>query len=153
MSEPTDRCRVCTDAIELVAGLIEGIATATRYGAAATLLTGLMVLVGAAVAGERARTYEAAVLKTLGATRARILGSFALRAALLGAVAGAVALAAGIAGGWAVSVFVMETDFAVVWPNALAVVIGGAAVSLATGLGFAWRPLSATPARVLRARE
>ena len=141
------------DAIELVAGLIEGIATATRYGAAATLLTGLMVLVGAAVAGERARTYEAAVLKTLGATRARILGSFALRAALLGAVAGAVALAAGIAGGWAVSVFVMETDFAVVWPNALAVVIGGAAVSLATGLGFAWRPLSATPARVLRARE
>jgi len=60
------------------------------------------VLIGAAAAGERARTFEAAVLKTLGASRARIVTSFALRSILLGLAAGTVALAAGILGGWAV---------------------------------------------------
>jgi len=111
------------------------------------------VLIGAAAAGERARTYEAAVLKTLGASRARILASFALRSALTGLAAGVVAIAAGIAAGWAVSRFVMETGFAVTWPSALGIVTGGVVLTLLAGLAFAWRPLAARPARVLRARE
>ena len=141
------------DAIDQVAKVIEGIAAATRYGAAATLLTGFLVLIGAAAAGERARTYEAAVLKTIGATRGRILVSFALRAALLGAAAGVVALAAGIAGGWAVSTFVMEDDYQVVWSNAAAIILGGIFATLLAGLAFALRPLAAKPAQVLRSRE
>ncbi|MEC3862704.1 FtsX-like permease family protein [Mesobacterium sp. TK19101] len=141
------------DAIDRVSELLEGIASATRWGAAATLLTGFLVLIGAAAAGEQARTYEAAVLKTLGASRARILRSFALRAGLLGAGAGTVAIGAGILGGWAVSHFVMETDFAVMWSSAFGIVIGGVVATLLAGLGFAWSPLAARPARVLRARE
>ncbi|GGG80019.1 drug:proton antiporter [Salipiger pallidus] len=141
------------DAIDRVAELLEGIGAAIRWGAGATLLTGFLVLIGAASAGEGARTYEAAVLKTLGASRARILQSFALRSALLGAAAGVVALGAGILGGWAVSHFVMETSFAVMWPSAFGIIIGGIIATLLAGLGFAWRPLAVRPARVLRARE
>ena len=141
------------DAIERVMELLAGISAATRYGAAATLLTGFLVLIGAAAAGERSRVYESAVLKTLGASRRTILGSFALRSALLGLAAGGVALAAGIAGGWAVSTFVMDTGYTVIWTNALAIVLGGMAATLAAGLMFALRPLAARPARVLRARE
>jgi len=141
------------DAIAQVATLVEGIAAATRYGALATLLTGFLVLIGAAAAGERARTFEAAVLKTLGASRARILLSFALRSALLGLAAGTVALAAGILGGWAVQTFIMENDYTVIWSNALGIIGGGILVSLLAGLAFAIRPLSAKPAQVLRARE
>ncbi len=141
------------DAIDRVSELLSGIGEAVRWGAAATLLTGFLVLIGAAAAGEGARTYEAAVLKTLGASRRRVLQSFALRAALLGAGAGAVALAAGIAGGWAVSTFVMETSFSVIWRSALGIVLGGILATLLAGLGFAWRPLAARPAHVLRARE
>ncbi len=141
------------DAIEQVSELVEGISAATRYGALVTLITGFFVLVGAALAGERQRTYEAAILKTLGASKARILSSFALRAAFLGLGAGVVALAAGLAGGWAVTTFVMENDFHVIWSNAVAVVIGGIAVSTVAGLLFAIRPLSARPARVLRAAD
>ena len=70
-----------------------------------------MVLIGAAAAGERRRVYEAAVLKTLGASRGRILASFALRAALIGAAAGLVAIVAGGVAGWWVTRFVMEGDF------------------------------------------
>ncbi|MDA7423273.1 ABC transporter permease [Thalassococcus lentus] len=141
------------DAIDRVSELLGGIGAAIRWGAAATLLTGFLVLIGAAAAGEGARTYEAAVLKTLGASRARILQSFALRSALLGGGAALVALAAGIGGGWAVSTFVMETDFAVIWPSALGIVAGGVLATIAAGLLFAWRPLSSRPANVLRARE
>ena len=141
------------DAIDRVADVLAGLAAATSYGAAATLLTGFLVLIGAAAAGTQARTYEAAVLKTLGATRRRILISFATRAALLGLGAGAVALAAGIAGGWAVSNYVMDTDFTVIWPSALAIVIGGVTATLVAGLAFAWSPLAARPAQVLRGRE
>ncbi|MCV6586766.1 MAG: FtsX-like permease family protein [Marinibacterium sp.] len=141
------------DAIDRVAEILGGIASATSYGAAVTLLTGFLVLIGAAAAGEGARTYEAAVLKTLGARRARILLSFALRAALLGAAAGLVALAAGIAGGWAVSRFLLDTDFAVIWPSAIGIILGGVLATMLASLGFAWRPLAARPAQVLRARE
>ncbi|WP_226625755.1 ABC transporter permease [Alloyangia pacifica] len=141
------------DAIDRVSELLEGVAGAIRWGAAATLLTGFLVLIGAASAGEAARSYEAAVLKTLGASRARILQSFALRSALLGAAAGGVALVAGILGGWAVSHFLMETEFSVMWGSALGIILGGALATLLAGLAFAWRPLSTRPARVLRARE
>ena len=141
------------DAIDRVSELLAGIAGATAWGASATLVVGFLVLIGAAAAGEGARTYEVAVLKTLGAARARILVSFALRAGLIGAGAAAVALAAGIGGGWAVTHFVMETDFAVMWPSAIGIVAGGVAATLAATLAFAWRPLAARPARVLRARE
>ncbi|MEO1777651.1 MAG: FtsX-like permease family protein [Pseudomonadota bacterium] len=141
------------DAIDRVSEVLSGLAAATSYGAAATLLTGFLVLIGAAAAGTSARTYEAAVLKTLGATRQRILLSFATRSALLGLGAGAVALAAGIAGGWAVSRFIMDTDFTVIWPSAIAIVAGGVIATLLAGLAFAWGPLAARPAHVLRARE
>ncbi|MEL7261221.1 MAG: FtsX-like permease family protein, partial [Pseudomonadota bacterium] len=141
------------DAIDRVSEVLSGLAAATSYGAAATLLTGFLVLIGAAAAGTSARTYEAAVLKTLGATRQRILLSFATRSALLGLGAGAVALAAGIAGGWAVSRFIMDTDFTIIWPSAIAIVAGGVIATLLAGLAFAWGPLAARPAHVLRARE
>lgn len=141
------------DAIDRVSGVLAGIAAATSWGAGISLVTGFLVLIGAAAAGVGARTYEAAVLKTLGAARRRILLSFALRSALLGAAAGLVALGAGIAGSWAVTRQVLETDFTVIWPAALAIVLGGVLTTLAAGLLFAWRPLAARPARVLRARE
>ena len=113
------------DAIERVSSVLAGLAAAVSYGAAATLLTGFLVLIGASAAGEQARTFEAAVLRTLGASRRKILSSFALRAAILGGCAGLVALGAGILGGWAVSTFIMETSYEIIWSNALAIILGG----------------------------
>ncbi len=141
------------DALGQVTELLASLASATSWGAAVTLLTGFLVLIGAAAADSRARTYEAAILKTLGATRGQILWSIALRSLILGFVAGAVALAAGIGGGWAVSRYIMDTSYAVIWPSALVIVAGGVAVTLLAGLAFAWRPLRAAPARILRTQE
>ena len=66
---------------------------------------------------------------------------------------GAVALTAGIAGGWAVSRFIMDTDFTIIWPSAIAIVAGGVLATLLAGLAFAWGPLAARTAHVQRARE
>jgi putative ABC transport system permease protein len=141
------------DAIDQVAEALRSLAAATSYGAAATLVTGFIVLIGAAAAGERGRVFEAAVLKTLGAARGRILASFALRSALLGMAAALVAIAAGALGGWSVTTFVMDTTYRFEPVSALAIVIGGALATLIAGLAFAIRPLSVRPARVLRAQD
>ena len=141
------------DAITRVSEVLAGIAAAITYGALATLLTGVVVLIGAAAAGVQARTYEAAVLKTLGAKRATILKSFAIRSALQGAAAGLVAIVAGALAGWGVMRFVMETDYTFEPFSAFAIVIGGILATLFSGLLFAWGPLAGRPAQVLRARE
>ncbi|MEH6361790.1 MAG: FtsX-like permease family protein, partial [Amylibacter sp.] len=141
------------DAIARVTDALTGIAVAISYGAGATLLTGFIVLIGAAAAGEPARVFEAAVLKTVGASRGVILASFAIRSAILGAAAGSVALMAGIAAGWGVTVYVMHTSYQFQPLPAFLIVVGGALATLVAGLLYAWRPLTARPAQVLRARE
>ena len=141
------------EAIGRVTEALSAIATATAWAAAATLVTGFAVLIGAAAAGERARVYEAAVLKVLGATRGRILASFALRAALMGAAAGLVAVVAGGIAGWAVMTFVMEVAYAFEPVSAIGIVLGGVLAVMLAGLLFALRPLAARPAQVLRSAE
>ena len=60
---------------------------------------------------------------------------------------------AGSVAAWAVIVGVMEGDIVLAPLVALAIVGGGALVSLLAGLAFALRPLQARPAQVLRATE
>ena len=141
------------DALDQVANALASLAAATSYGAAATLVTGFIVLIGAAAAGERGRIFEAAVMKTLGATRGGILASFAIRAALMGLAAGTVAILAGALGGWAVMTLVMDSSYRFEPISALAIIGGGVLATLLAGLAYAWRPLAARPARVLRARD
>lgn len=141
------------EAVDRVAEALSAIATATAWAAAGTLVTGFAVLIGTAAAGERARITEAAILKTLGATRVTILASFALRAALTGAAAGLVAVLAGGLSGWAVMSLVMDTTYRFEPVSALGIVTGGVLATLLAGLAFALRPLAARPARTLRAQD
>ncbi|HPE24830.1 MAG: ABC transporter permease [Rhodobacteraceae bacterium] len=141
------------EVVDRVSEVLRAIAQATAIAAGITLLTGAVVLIGAAAAGQRARTYEAAILKTLGATRGTILASFALRSALMGAAAGGVAIGFGAAAGFAVMHFVMDVSYRFEPVSALAIVAGGVAATLLAGLIFALPALGARPARVLRATE
>ncbi|NYS25935.1 FtsX-like permease family protein [Rhodobacteraceae bacterium 2376] len=139
------------EAADRVSEALGQIATATSYAALATLLTGFVVLIGAAAAGVGARIHEAAILKTLGATRRTILTSFALRAGLMGMAAALVAIGAGAAGAWAIMHFVMNTAYRFEPISATIIILGGVAATLIAGLAFAARPISARPARILRA--
>jgi len=141
------------DAIDRVSSVLNSIAAAVSYGAAATLLTGFLVLIGSAISAQHARNFESAILKTLGASRRDILFSFALRSGVMGATAGFVAIFVGIAAGWAINYFIMDADFNVIWSNALGIVAGGILANVLANLGFALRALNASPARILRSRE
>lgn len=136
-----------------VSEALGAIARAVALAASVTLATGIAVLVGAAAAGEGARAREAALLKTLGATRGMILRSFALRAGLMGAAAGLIAVGVGAAAGWGVLHYVMEAEYRFDAGSALAIVAGGIFAVLLAGALFALRPLAARPAAVLRAPE
>ena len=140
-------------AISRVSEALTAIAEATTLAAMATLITGFVVLIGAAASGERARIYEAAVLKVMGASRGRILASFALRSVLMGAAAGGVAIVAGAIAGWAVLTFVMDSSYTFEPQSALIIVLGGILATLLAGLVFVLRPLSTRPAHVLRSQE
>ncbi len=141
------------DAIARATEALDTIATATAWAAAAVLATGFVVLIGAAAAGEPARVYESAVLKVLGASRARILAGFLLRAGLMGAAAGVVAIVVGITSGWAVMVMVMEAEYHFEPVSALLIVLGGVLATLLAQALFLLRPLSVRPARVLRQQD
>ncbi|RWR11583.1 ABC transporter permease [Paenirhodobacter populi] len=142
-----------SDAIARLTEALTGIARAVAVAASVTLLTGLVVLIGTAASGEAARAREAALLRTLGATRGMVLWSFALRSLLMGAAAGAIAVALGALSAWAALRFVMEMGYSFAPAPALAVVCGGVAVTVLAGAAFALRPLALRPARVLRAPE
>ena len=141
------------EAVLMVSGIVSSIASAASIGAIATLITGLLILIGAAAAGSEQRAYETAILKTLGATRREILISFAMRSSMVGALAATVALGAGLMGGWAVSHFVFESSFKIIWPNAGLIILGGVGATLVTGILFALGPLSQSAAAELRHRD
>ncbi|MCY4305957.1 MAG: FtsX-like permease family protein [Aestuariivita sp.] len=140
------------DAIEQFESILANIANATTYGAMTNLVSGFLVLLGVAIAAGSARIYEAAILKTLGANRSYILISFALRSFILGMAAGGIALAVGIIGGWAISYYIFDTEFTIIWSAAIGIIFGGIVASLLAGLLFIWYPLSERPATVLRKR-
>ena len=141
------------DGIQRFTDVLKGIAAAITFGALATLITGVVVLIGAAAAGERSRTYEAAVLKALGATRGKVLANFSIRSAILGLAAGVVAVFAGGLAGWAVCKFVMDTEFQFEPVSAAIIVVGGIVLTLLAGTAFSLRSLNTKPAQILRSRE
>ena len=141
------------DGIRRIARLLAGLVAAVTYAASGTLVIGFIVLVGAATAGEAARSFEAAVLRTVGASRVQILTSFAIRSTMCGLIAGIVAAISGSIAGWAVMRFVMESEYRFEATSACVIVLGGTAVTVAAGILFSLAPMRASPAQVLRQPE
>lgn len=141
------------EVIVRVAEILGSISLAVTYGALASVVTGAVVLVGSAAATERSRSYEAALLKTLGASRLSVLMNFSLRSIVMGTAAGLVAVATGSIAGWSVMTFLMETPYRFETTSAFVVIVGGIVVTLLSGMFFSLRSMAVRPARVLRTRE
>ena len=138
------------DAIQQVQGLLASLADGISAASLVTILSGLLVLAGAIVAGNRARAYDATILKVLGATRARIAAMIAIEYLVLGAVTGALALLAGTLAAWGAARFFLEVPFVFSAQAVLATVVGGGAATLLFGLAGSLSVLSARPASRLR---
>ena len=138
--------------IERVSALMGSIATASSYGALTTLATGFLVLLGSAASGQYARSYDAAILKTLGATRKELIISYIIRFSIIGATAGFVAIIFAIGGAWGITTYVLELPFQIIWTTVFFVITGGLVANLIAGLYFAIQSLKVRPAKFLRSQ-
>jgi putative ABC transport system permease protein len=138
------------DALEAVNGLVGQLAGAIRGASALAIAASLLVLAGALAAGQRARLYDAMILKTLGATRRFILSSYALEYAGIGVVSALFGLAAGAVAGWGVVTQVMRIDFVPDPRGALLAATAAVVVTVMFGLIGTLKILSKAPASHLR---
>ena len=124
---------------------------AVRAASAITLIASVLVLGGAFAAGRRRRIREAVILKTLGATRGRLIAAYALEFLLLGGAA-AVFGVVGRLGCRLVSCStrVMDTDFAFLAGPALGAAALAPGLTLVLGLLGTWRILGQKAAPILR---
>lgn len=138
------------DAIDTVNAMISDLSLAVRVAASLALVISMLVLGGALAAGHRQRRQDAVILKTLGATRRRLLSAFALEYGLLGAATAVFAVAAGAVSAWYVVTRVMELSFSFHPGVALVGLVVALAVTLGIGLAGTWRILSVKPAGLLK---
>jgi putative ABC transport system permease protein len=121
-----------------------------RGASLVTLLAAMLVLGGALAAGHRHRVYDAVVLKTLGATRARLLAAYALEYLLLGLATAVFGVTAGSLAAWFVVAEVMNLSFVWLPVPAGAAAFGALLVTVVLGLVGTFTALSHKPAPVLR---
>jgi len=129
---------------------MEQIAAALTATGSLTLLAGALVLVGAVLAGQQRRIRQAVVLKTLGATRRQIRAAWMVEFGLLGAAAGVLAGAVGTGASWAVTRFVMDTDWAFLPGTLVLTVLGCILMMLVFGFLGTEAALRAKAAPLLR---
>ena len=138
------------DALDAFNRIFVKVMTAVRAAGSVTLVAGALVLAGALVTAQRRRILEAVILKVLGATRRRIVGSHLVEYLLLAGVTAMFAVILGAMAAWLTLHSVMDIAFTFSWRAVLQ------ALGLATGLVLlfggvgTWQVLRARPVPYLR---
>ncbi|WP_230530507.1 ABC transporter permease [Microvirga roseola] len=138
------------DTLEAVNDVVSQLVMAIRGASSIALIASLLVLAGALAAGHRARLYDAVVLKTLGATRAKLLSAYALEYGFLGLATAVFGLLAGGLAAYLIVTQIMRLSFTLDLSGALLASILAILVTIALGLMGTWRILSQKPASYLR---
>jgi putative ABC transport system permease protein len=138
------------DALEAFQAVLAKVMAAVRVAGSVTLVAGALVLAGALATAQRRRIKQAVILKTIGATRGRILKAHLIEYTALAAVTALVSIVLGSLAAWIALTRVMELD--------LEFSIAAVAQALALALGLVmvfgafgtWSVLRAPPVPVLR---
>lgn len=138
------------DVLETVNGFLGKLGLAIRMTAGIAIIAGTLVLAGAVAAGHRRRVYDSVVLKVLGATRRRIIGTLLLEYGLLGVITALIASVIGSFAAWAVVTKVMKFDFSFDPLAVVAAALIAIVVTLALGFYGTWRALGQKAAPLLR---
>src|SRR5260221_2572180 len=138
------------EALETIGSVVTNLVLAIRGASAVTLISAILVLGGALAAGHRHRVYDAVILKTLGATRAQLLGAYALEYLMIGFATAVFGVIAGSVAAWLIVTRLMTLSF--IWQAGSASGVVAAALIVTVGLGLAGTPLALNqkPASVLR---
>jgi putative ABC transport system permease protein len=137
------------DVLERIESVVDQITFVVRFLAGFSIFAGLMIL-AASIAGTRFRRMrEAVVLKTLGATRMRIVRTFSVEFSVLGLLAGSVGV---VFANLLTRVLLHKLDvgFHIEWTAALVALVATAVLATATGWIASYRILGLRPLEVLR---
>lgn len=138
------------DAIQAVGSVVGNLVLGIRGASLITLFAAALVLAGALAASHHNRVYDAIILKTLGATRGRLIAAYTIEYSLLGLATGLFGVLAGSAAAWLVVTRIMNLTFVFLPLPALAAAFGALAVTVVFGLAGTFRALGQKPASVLR---
>ncbi|MGJ4927727.1 ABC transporter permease [Bradyrhizobium sp. HKCCYLS2038] len=138
------------EVMQTVGGVVSNLVLAIRGASAVTLISAILVLGGALAAGHRHRVYDAVILKTLGATRIRLLGAYALEYLMIGFATAAFGVIAGSVSAWLIVTRLMTLSFAWQAGSAALVVLAALVVTVGLGLAGTLLALNQKPATVLR---
>jgi len=99
--------------LQTLDSILDKISYVVRFMAMFTVLTGLLVLVGALLTGRFQRIQESVLLRTLGATQSQIFRVLLAEYLALGVLSALTGLSLAVAAAWALSLWVFKGPFAV----------------------------------------
>lgn len=138
------------EALQSIGAVVTNLVLAIRGASSVTLIAAILVLGGALAAGHRHRVYDAVILKTLGATRARLIGAYTLEYLMIGLATAIFGVAAGSVAAWQIVTRLMNLSFIWEGGSAALVVLIALAVTIGLGLAGTLLALHQKPAAVLR---
>ena len=138
------------EALDSIGHIVTNLTLAIRGASVLTLVVAVLVLGGALAAGHRHRVYDAVILKTVGATRIRLLSAYALEYLALGVATALFGVAAGSAAAALIITKVMNLSFVWLPGPLLAAAAGAIAATVLLGLVGTFTALGQKPASVLR---
>jgi putative ABC transport system permease protein len=140
------------DVLDRIESVVDQITFVVRFLAGFSIFAGLMILASSIASTRFRRMREAVVLKTLGATRMRIVRTFSVEFSVLGLLAGSVGVVFAnlLTRVLLHSVFKLEAGFQIEWTATLVALAGTAVLATATGWVASYRILGLRPLEVLR---
>ncbi len=137
------------DVLDRIESVVNQITFVVRFLAGFSIFAGLMILASSIASTRFRRMREAVVLKTLGATRMRLVRTFSVEFSVLGLLAGSVGVVfANIL--TRVLLHRLEVGFHIEWSATLVALVGTAVLATATGWIASYRILGLRPLEVLR---
>ena len=137
------------DVLDRIEAVVDQITFVVRFLAGFSILAGLMILASSIASARFRRMREAVVLKTLGATRMRIVRTFSVEFSVLGLLAGTVGV---VFANILTRVLLHRLQIAYHFnaPATIASLLGTAVLATATGWIASYRILGLRPLEVLR---
>ena len=137
--------------IDAIKSVVDNVTLAVTVVGTLVVVSGLLILIGAVAMTKFRRVYEAAIFKTLGATRQLIATVLVLEYGLLGILAGGIGAGGAIGLTWAISKYALEIPFKPLIGLSGAGVVVTAVLVAAIGVISSWEVLQRKPLATLRA--
>ena len=131
--------------------VVENVTLAVTVVGSLVVVSGLLILIGAVAMTKFRRIYEAAIFKTLGATRRMIASVLLLEYGVLGALAGTIGSVGAIGLTWGISRFALDIPWRRSRSSAPRASSSAPSLVALVGVVASWEVLQRKPLATLRA--